>query len=137
MKSIWLVESGSYSDYRVDYICATEEIANLLAERINKRRTYDQASVQKSGIIESLEETQERKFWRVVVNENGEDVTANKEPILYIISNVPNSTAWIRTSRKGKQTIGGADAYSDRSYEVALKAARDKLYQAKAELEGL
>jgi len=41
MKEIWLLTSGSYSDYSVECACATEELANELCERENAARRQD------------------------------------------------------------------------------------------------
>jgi len=41
MKEIWLLTSGSYSDYSVECACATEKLANALCERENAVRRKD------------------------------------------------------------------------------------------------
>lgn len=142
MKTVWVIDSGEYSDYHVDYLCSTKEIADLLAKRLNDKNRYMEARVSEWDIIESLDEIQERQYWRAAVDKDGNVLPIDKDgntmpkldPEMMMVGDVPEPRVFTHTTTRGKIVIDGADAFSDRGYEVALKAARDKLYQAKAEL---
>ena len=45
MKSIWVIEKGSYSDYRVVGVYSTKEGAERVCERINGEESYEPAVV--------------------------------------------------------------------------------------------
>ena len=45
MKSIWMIEQGSYSDYRVVGVYSTKEGAELVCAKINGEESYELAVV--------------------------------------------------------------------------------------------
>jgi len=45
MKTVWIIEQGSYSDYRVVGIFSSKENAEQVCERVNQGETYEQATI--------------------------------------------------------------------------------------------
>lgn len=45
MKTVWVVEQGSYSDYRVVGVFSSKKNAELVADKVNRSSLYDAATV--------------------------------------------------------------------------------------------
>ncbi len=45
MKTIWVIEKGSYSDYRVVGVYSTKANAQAMCDRINKDEEYERAEI--------------------------------------------------------------------------------------------
>jgi hypothetical protein len=43
--SVWVIEQGEYSDYRVVGVYSTKENAEMVCAKINAHRGYDEASI--------------------------------------------------------------------------------------------
>ena len=59
MKEVWLLTSGTYSDYSVECACATEELADALCERENAARRQDfrdELQVERIPLLEEMPE---------------------------------------------------------------------------------
>lgn len=131
-RTVWAVSSGSYSDYGVSYICATEELAKTLCLRINgtRRGGYDEAFVEEFTFVEELGDARTSTVYRVQVDSTGvetrrwtyQDVDAAGGP-------EPEDEVY--------DIAHGVMANSVRGYDVALKAARDKLASLKAREAGV
>jgi hypothetical protein len=79
--AIWVVEQGSYSDYRVVGVFSTERNAKLIADAINAARDYgDKATVEQWALDPAVEDLNAgRRRWRVLMRRDGlvESVTQN------------------------------------------------------------
>ena len=45
MNTVWIIEQGSYSDYRVVGVFSTKENAQAVCDRINKDESYERATI--------------------------------------------------------------------------------------------
>jgi hypothetical protein len=130
-RTVWAVAVGEYSDYGVSYVCATKEIAEELCRRMNASREYDKAKVEEFIFVETLGDPRSSTMFRVEVDSGGtelrrwsysaDDPAGGPEPEDEVITWPP-----------GRVQVG-----SVRGYDVALKAARDKLASLKAREAGI
>lgn len=53
-KTVWAISSGSYSDYRVDAVCESKEIAEATAAKMNmlENRRYEEYGVEELPLID-------------------------------------------------------------------------------------
>lgn len=56
MTSVYIVEQGIYSDYRVVGIYSTQENADYIAEKMNASESYDQAIVKERPLDPAVEQ---------------------------------------------------------------------------------
>ena len=66
MKSVWVIEQGSYSDYRVVGVYSSKKNAQLVCDAINAGESYDKATVAKWPVDESVLEVS-RGYKRFIV----------------------------------------------------------------------
>lgn len=54
LKKMWAISSGSYSDYRVDAVCESKEIAEAVAAKMNllESRGYDEYGVEELPVLD-------------------------------------------------------------------------------------
>lgn len=130
-KSVWAVSSGSYSDYGVSYICATEELANALCDRINALRKYDESFVEEFAFVERLGDARISTIFRVQVDRNGTETRRWS----YVDTDAAGGPE--PDDEVNELGAGNVMASSVRGYDVALKAARDKLASLKAREAGV
>ncbi len=78
MKRLWAVSSGSYSDYRVECVCATEKIAEAIVKM--REREGDSGGFSDHCSIEEMrvydEVPQEVTWWRGIASVNRETAVA-------------------------------------------------------------
>jgi hypothetical protein len=94
MSSVWIVEQGEYSDYRVVAIYSTEAAAQKAADTINSGLgPYgDKASIEERTLDPGLDKMNEGLVpWRVCMKRDGtvevcerdDDVAADQDPSVY------------------------------------------------------
>jgi hypothetical protein len=67
MKYVWVIEQGSYSDYRVVGVYSSKKNAQLVCDAINSgERRYDEATVAKWPVDQSVLEVS-RGYKRFIV----------------------------------------------------------------------
>ena len=72
MKSVWFVEQGSYSDYRVVGVFSTREKADFVAKTINDREHYGDASVDERPLDPFVKELNAGlRMYTVIMSEDG------------------------------------------------------------------
>jgi hypothetical protein len=131
MKTAYLISTGSYSDYHVEYVCATKDVAEEILERLNRYEGRDEFRMEERRLLESSDELEAGIIYSVLVDKDGREVRRF-------------SYAWHGESEPQESTYRvknwheyEVSATSPRGYDVALKAARDVLAEGKAEAEGL
>ena len=133
MKKIWAITSGEYSSYGIFCVCASREIAETVAARLNGsgRQEYD---VEEFDLLESDGEVSMAPVYRVHVDDQGRE-TNRWSYVRYALGRdlvLDPEGGEVMNSVYGK-----AVGVSHRGYEEALKSARDVLTQAKARAAGL
>lgn len=130
-KTIWAVSSGSYSDYGVHAICSSKRIAEEVAERLG-------AEVEEFPYVTNASQTWSKLTYYVYINAKGEVVRRFDARSGGLGEQPPASPEYAWTYGPYGQSDGSvAYGCSDRGFEVALKAARDKLAQSNAEKAGV
>ena len=101
MKSIWVIEKGSYSDYRVVGVYSTKEGAELVCAKINGEESYEPAVVSawpldpgmeainqglEPFIVHMLRDGTTEKVW---MDENDFEYTLNDQPTIWRRSEAP------------------------------------------------
>ena len=101
MKSIWVIEKGSYSDYRVVGVYSTKEGAELVCARINGEESCELAVVSEwtldpgveainqglePFIVHMLRDGTTEKVW---MDENDFEYTLNDQPTIWRRSEAP------------------------------------------------
>lgn len=147
MSRVYGVAAGAYSDYRVEFICLTREIADALAAKLNAaqtpKRKYqregDVYTVEEMSMVTDVDEVEYRPSWCVWVDGEGQLLSRRYSKNAY-------DSKWVTGGDMDRtaEVLGISDhpdvrmfAQSYRGHDVALKAARDKLAQLKAEEAGL
>jgi hypothetical protein len=133
MKTVYGIESGSYSDYRVHNICKDRQLAEQICEACNIG-PYSDYRVKKFTLIESFDEwTRDRKFiYEVEIIEYADGQ-----------QKIGKISEWRKTNDihecyADKYGDGYyARATSDRGLEQAEKACYDKLAEFKAKKAGI
>lgn len=132
---VWAVTSGEYSDYRVHFVCLSEEVANEAAVRM------DGAYVEPLDVVEGPEQVRKRPIYWVGIRLDGSEFNRSMSTdVTWAKSDVDpepwsHPHAFERPRLTATQAVVSAQSY--RSYDVALKAARDKLARLKAEREAV
>lgn len=126
MKSVFLVVKGDYSEYSVMCVCPTREVAEAVAEKFNagKEEWQSEAGVEEVNFLENPNEALRRTWYCVQIDEEGNE----RGRSMY--------NDWNFNPKFSERAMPHY-AESTRGYDVALKAARDKLAEAKAKREGL
>ncbi len=130
-KVAYAVTSGSYSDYRVHLVCLDEATAEAVCDRMNSLERNPDYSVEEIPLVAGPEEIVLRREYVVMLRPDGSEqmrLVANEAPVVAPIGDDPPA----RVSQHG-----GVNAESYRGFEVAEKAARDKLAELKAREAGL
>lgn|SRR3990167_2357557 len=130
MASMWGVSSGSYSDYRVDCMCPSKELAEAVAEKMGP-----DYSAEEFPFITSLDDVFSRVHYKVVVDGEGREVV--KERWSYVEAGFTPLAEYVNQAMPHYYHKGQVTGLSVRGWDQALKAARDKLGQLKAEREGI
>ena len=99
MKSIWVIEKGSYSDYRVVGVYSTKEGAELVCAKINGEESYELAVVSEwpldpgmeainqglsPFVVHMLRDGTTEKIW---MDESDFEYTLNDRPTIWRRSN--------------------------------------------------
>lgn len=119
MTTVYVVTQGEYSDYRIVGVYSTKEAAEALCKKLNTRKYHDEAQVEEYGVDNIAYGSK----YIVRVTDTGEEVER------YTVEDV-NDTLSERAEKAWK---GGILGMSTRGYDAALKVARDRLAQLKAE----
>lgn len=87
MIEVWLLESGDYSDYGVDAVYSTEELAEQAMKQLNRNRPYAdyRISVRSLDVLPDIPEGMHR--FRVQMSRNGE------------------GSAWVRSTAGGNRDV--------------------------------
>lgn len=76
---IWVVEQGSYSDYRVVGVFTSEKNAKLIADKINAGDTYDKATIDCWPLNPAVSELNAgMEMWDVYMLRNGDTERVEK-----------------------------------------------------------
>lgn len=127
--AVYVVESGSYSDYRVHFACPDKKTAEAMSAALNKSGGYDSYEVAELAVYSAVEQITPRTLFVVEVDINGNELKR-----------------WNSSFRPWDghgYLVGWIPAYkhvrgiSERSYEAALKSARDHLAKRKAKKAGV
>ena len=101
MKSIWVIEKGSYSDYRVVGVYSTKEGAELVCAKINGEESYELAVVSEwpldpgmeainqglsPFVVHMLRDGTTEKIW---MDESDFEYTLNDRPTIWRRSSAP------------------------------------------------
>lgn len=72
MKSVWVIEQGQYSDYRVVGVFSSRENAELVAKEINAGETWDKATLAERPLDPVVDDLNAgRKQYRVHMLKDG------------------------------------------------------------------
>lgn len=126
MKILYAISRGSYSDYRVVCVADTPEKAEGIAAYLNKYQAeYSQHyEVEEMHHVEDASELRPTKIFEVFADWHGrEEESGRKEYYAY-----PWEAAGM-THHGGWGAIG----ISDKSFDHALKSARDHITQLRAD----
>jgi hypothetical protein len=113
MQRIWVIEKGSYSDYRVVGVYTTKAKAERVAEAINAGDNFDAATVAEWPLDPGFDAiNQGRKPFSITMLRDGEVERINKVEVSYY--NIGDKySLWKRTE---------ADAYKGKGIPDALSA---------------
>lgn len=131
MKRVYAISSGEYSDYNVHVICPSKKIASAVLARMRSTQGYNPLWVEEIPLAESADDIIIRTVYQVEINKGGEETLRNSCKVI-IWDDKDNERL-----EQAKVWDGKAWAVSYRGYDVALKAARDKLGIKQAEDEGV
>lgn len=126
MKKVYLIESGEYSDYRVDYVVASKKVAKTICERLN--RVDDRYDVSERVLIESPDDGEIKTMFYVRTDAHGTELER------WTYTRHGSSEQFEDNGWAARWAAGGQ---SCRGHDVALKIARDKLAEVKAKEAGL
>lgn len=121
MRSVYLISHGSYSDYSVDYVCFDKEIAERICTKLNIGRNYDQYEVEERSGIESPDEVITLVTFVIDVDHAGNETRRWSYVTDHLASEPP------REAEHGWSNSNGAMGSSNRSFDAALRLAREKL----------
>lgn len=80
-KTVWVIEKGSYSDYRVLGVFSSEENANIVADKMNAEDVYEKATVSEWPLDPIVNELQQgRVLYKVYMLKDGTTESVNAEP---------------------------------------------------------
>lgn len=111
MESIWVIEQGSYSDYRVVGVYSSKKNAQLVCDAINAGDSYDKATVAKWPVDQSVLEVS-RGYKRFIVTMLRDGTVENIRGPEAICSYDMSSTLaiWKRTEAPAYKGKGIPDA---------------------------
>ena len=127
MKAVWVIEQGSYSDYRVVGVYSSKKNAQLVCDAINAGESYDNATVAKWPVDESVLEVS-RGYKRFIVTMLRDGTVENIRGPEAISSYDMSSTLaiWRRTQAptyKGKgipDSLNGSVLAKDEKHAVKI-----------------
>src|SRR5690606_20318888 len=128
-RKVFVVTAGWYSDYRILGIFAEESVAQRVADEFNQRRPADDAQVEVYPLLDDVPPPV--TMYRVWVDTDGNEVRRDIKVVMFGDYDYEEGERSSRTASKG------AFGQSPRGFDVALKIARDRLYQEKARRAGL
>lgn len=134
MNEIYVVTEGSYSDYGIVCVCADRALADRIVE-LRNRGSYlvDDAMVEVYEVVEDIARTGLRKMYHAKVDREGRVIEKRlSEKFEWDLGEPPHIDG-----DAYPQYDGSVSAWSYRSLDVAVKAARDKLAELKARQEGV
>jgi hypothetical protein len=151
MSKVYGVARGAYSDYRVEFICPTKEIAEALIAKLNGgRKAYDEDEDYQWGsgsdyrlaefsMVTDIADVVRPPSWRVWIDTDGNVVTEDYEEQDTLNQWAVLEDNDIATQINGvySQPTAAVCGSSYRGRDVALKVARDKLAEIKAAAAGL
>lgn len=114
MKSVWVIEQGEYSDYRVVGVFSSEVNARMIADKINASKGYgDDATVANWPLDPAVEELQQdHAQYRVLMLRDGTvELCEVRELLAYEIAG--SVRVWHRSQApayKGKNVPDALDA---------------------------
>lgn len=80
MKSIWVIEQGSYSDYGVTGVYSTKEAAQLVADKINASSPYEEATIAEWPLNPGVDEIKAGLgTWNILMLKDGSTELCEKE----------------------------------------------------------
>lgn len=121
---VWAVSSGSYSDYRVHFACPDKKTAEALVKHLNGREKYGEYGVEELPVYDAIEAVTPKHNFIVEVDIDG--VEKNRyESTFNPWEGEHHLTGWVPYPRFAR-------GVSDRSFEVALKSARDHAAKQRA-----
>jgi hypothetical protein len=127
-KKVYIVTQGSYSDYRIERVFDDKALANEYVRVHTEHGGYDYG-IEEYDVNASIPRIE--IIYTVEVDENGDEVCRR--------SSACDDPEW--TSHESSGDSYRRDAVvrgeSNRGYDVALKIARDKLAEMKAQREGI
>ena len=132
MASVWIIEVGSYSNYRIVGIYSTKENAQLVADRINNDCTdYEKATVKERMIDPLVHEVNEGwNRYRIRMNRDG-DVEMIEEDEMSPYTDYETSALCINESIIYRGKISGGIFARDAQH--AIKIANEFRAQMVAE----
>lgn len=130
---VYVVTSGSYSDYGIDAIFSTKELAETYASRMDSKSSYPGHNIEEWQIDAGLP----RLFYgvRLARDFDRKNNMVTEEAVLsemqpsYMVER-PNTSVYLRGDSWEGVAWGS-------SYDVARKSLWDAIAKAKAEKEGL
>jgi hypothetical protein len=127
-KKVYIVTSGSYSDYSIDRVFDDKVLADEYVRIHTEHGGYDMR-VEEYDVNAALPRIE--IIYTVEVDETGEEVCRR--------SSACDEPEWTSHESSGESYRRDAIARggSTRGYDVALKIARDKLAEMKAQREGI
>lgn len=130
MKSIYVVEQGSYSDYSVVGVFSSKDNATRIAAAINEGSDYDEATVEEWPIDPAIKElNQGKKQFYICMDIDGEVEIINEQN-LATYGLTTNLTVWKRTEAAAYRHKNISDAVHGvvwaKNEKGAVKIANEK-----------
>ena len=134
MKSVWVIEQGSYSDYRVVGVYSSKKNAQLVCDAINTGKHYEKATVAKWPVDQSvLEVSRGYKQFIVTMLRDGtvENIRGPEAICIYDMSST--LAVWKRTEAPAYKGKGIPDALNGsvlaKDEKHAIKIANEQRTQ--------
>lgn len=134
-RTVWVIEQGSYSDYRVVGIYSTRENAQEIADIINREDPYDKAEVGEWEVDPLISELRAgwRPFHLVMLADGTVENVRDEERNSYNIGNGTHLWLWERTKAPAYKGKGIPDALNGtvwaKDREHAIKIANERRVQ--------
>jgi len=133
-EKVYLLTAGEYSDYQVLAVCRTRELAEFLAKRVGKHKR-EEVRVEEYPLVKSVDEFIPLTIYFVRIDTEGNEVHRRTYHEMFFGEAAPDDIESLGWPTSADAT--GAFGCSSRGYDAALKAARDKLAEFKAQKAGL
>ena len=128
LPQVYVVSSGSYSDYTVHFACPDKKTAEAMVKHLNGRGKWGDYEVRELPLYDSLGALAPGKSFVVEVDIDGIE-TRRLENSYDPWEGEYYMAGWV--------PAGYARGVSDRSYDVALKSARDHAAKHRAKKAGV